>query len=121
MSGMAPKAQRLVKLTPVHLVRVGAGLDAVRVQARGLGIIVGSLGLLRVRGALDTVVFRSFRSDRCRALFIGLNGFSWASIRLAPITRTSIPPIDGRAPQLPSLRPLPPLDVQLTVHPPEPP
>ena len=122
MSGTAPKAQRLVKLTPAHLFRVGAGLDAVRVQARGFGFILGSFGLLRVRGSIDSVVFRRFRSDRCRALFIGLNGVSWASVRLAPATRTFVPdPGEPRLPALPSLAPLPSLDVQLTVRAPEPP
>lgn len=123
MSGTAPGAQRLlVKLTPAHLVRVGVGLDAIRVQARGFGVILGSLGLWWVRGALDTVVFRRFRSGRCRALFIGLNGVGWASVQLAPASLTRVPAVRALQPPAPAtLLPLPALDVHLAVRPPEPP
>ena len=111
-----------MKLTPAHLVRVGAGLDAVRVEARGVGLIVGSFGLSWVWGSKDTVVFRRFRFGRCRALFLGLNGIGWASVALAPASRTSVPAVrELRLPALPALLPFPALDVHLTVRPPEPP
>ena len=110
-----------VTLTPLHLIRVGAGLDAVRVQARGVGVIFGSLGLLRVRGSLDTVVRRRFPKGRCRALFIG-SGVAWASVRLPVAGRISVPPVAGlHPPRLPRAVDLPALEVQLTVTPPEPP
>ncbi len=120
MSGREPRAARL-SLTPVHLVRAGEGLDAVRVQARGFGFVVGSFGVLRVRGALDTVVFRRFRSGRAFALFLGA-GLGWASVRLAPAGRASVPAVEQlSAPALPPALSLPRLDVRLTVRPPEPP
>jgi hypothetical protein len=122
MSGTAPTAQRLVKLTPAHLVRVGGGLDAVRVQARGFGLLFGSFGLRWVPGAIDAVVFRRFGSGRCRALFIGLRGIGWASIALAPAGLALVPPVEElRPPELPSLSPLPALEVHLAVRAPEPP
>lgn len=122
MSGTALTGQRRVTLTPVHLVRAGVGRDAVRVEARGVGLIFGSLGLLRVRGSLDVVLLRRLRSNRCRALFIGLHGVAWASVRLPPAGRTSVPAVgDLHAPELPPAPALPALDVNLTVNPPEPP
>lgn len=105
-------------LTPAHLVRLGPGADAVRVQARGFGILLGSFGLRRVVGSLDALVF--VRAGRCRAWFVGLHGLARASVSLAAHAHPSIPAVgDSHPPQLPSLRPLPALELQLTVRPPE--
>ena len=120
MSGTALSRKR-VTITPAHLIRAGAGLDAVRLEARGFGFVIGSLGLLRVRGTLDTWLLRRFRSQRCRALFIGLHGIAWASVRLAPEGRALVPTVsDQRTPEPPVVT-LPRLDLHLTVSPPEPP
>jgi hypothetical protein len=109
-------------LTPLHLVRVGTGLDGIRVQARGHGIILGSLGFLLVRGSLDGLLYRRLRGSRCRVLFLGFHGVAWVSMALPPAARTSVPvALPARIPELPPLQALPSLRVQLTVTPPEPP
>ena len=109
-------------VTPVHLVRVGSGLDAFRMQARGQGLILGALGFLLVRGSLDGLFFRRLRGDRCRVLFLGLHGVAWVSMLLPPAARTSVPvALPAALPEFPSLQALPSLRVQLTVTPPEPP
>jgi hypothetical protein len=108
-------------LTPAHVVRLGAGLEGIRVQARGSGIIIGSLGFLWVRGSLDGLFFRRL-GNRCRALFIGTHGVAWVSIPLAPVARTSVPIVKLlQPPELPSVQALPSLRVHLTVTSPEPP
>jgi hypothetical protein len=109
-------------LTPGHLVRVGNGPDAIRVQARGYGFIFGSLGFRLVRGSLDGLFYRRLLGDRCRVLFLGFHGVAWVSISLPPAARTSVPVAGpARVPELPRLQALPSLRVQLTVTPPEPP
>ncbi len=109
-------------VTPVHLVRVGSGLDAFRMQARGHGLILGALGVLLVRGSLEGLFFRRLRGDRCRVLFLGLHGVAWVSMLLPPAARTSVPvALPAALPEFPSLQALPSLRVQLTVTPPEPP
>lgn len=109
-------------LTPVHLVRVGNGLDAIRVQARGSGLILGSLGFQFVRRSLDGLFYRRLRGDRCRVLFLGFHGVAWVSLALPPAARTSVPVAGpARLPEFPSLQALPSLRVELTVTPPEPP
>lgn len=121
MSGTAAKSKR-VALTPVHLVRTGEGRDAVRVQARGSGFLVGSVGFLRVRGELDTCLLRRFRSARCRALFVGLHGVAWASVPLPPAGHVEVPEVGTlKPPEAPRALALPDLDVELRVNPPEPP
>jgi len=111
-----------VTLTPVHLVRLGSGLDAVRVQARGHGLLLGTFGLLRVRGSVDRCLLRRFRSPRCRALFVGVHGLSWASVPLAPAGVISVPvPGHLSTPDLPCPPSPPDLIVDLCVTPPEPP
>ena len=107
-------------LTPGHLVRVGSGLDAIRVQARGHGLLLGSLGFRLVRGSLDGLFF--LRGDRCRVLFLGFHGVAWVSLQLPPAARTSVPVAGpARLPEFPVLQALPSLRVQLTVTAPEPP
>lgn len=120
MSGK-PSAQR-VTLTPAHLVRLGSGLDAVRLQARGFGFLFGSLGVLTVRGTLDALLFRRFGAGRCRVLFLGLHGVAWASIPLPVPGRVAVPVVPAlRGPALPAAAVLPSLAQHLTVSPPEPP
>lgn len=109
-------------LTATHLIRIGLGLDIVRVQARGSGFVVGSLGLRRVRGTLDAFAFRRFRGDRCRVLFIGLHGLSWSSLRLPPARRVSVPSVTRLAPpELPLPFLTPSLAVEVSLRVPEPP
>lgn len=120
MSGK-PSAQRVTP-TPAHLVHLGSGPHAVRLQARGIGFIIGSLGLLAVRGTLDTQLFRRFSAGRCWVLFLGLHGVAWASIRLPVPGRVTVPVVPAlRVPALPSAALLPSLAQHLTVSPPEPP
>ena len=134
--------QRRLTLTPVHLVRVDAGLEAIEagnpaseaieagnpaseaieVRARGYGVLLSSLGFFRVWRSLDAVLFRRLPRGRCRALFLGLHGAAWVSLSLPPSARTSVPIVRSpRLPELPSMQALPSLRVQLTVTPPEPP
>lgn len=113
--------QRPLTLAPVHLFRFGAGRDAVVVQARGFGVVIGSPGFLPVWRSLNAVLFRDWPRGRCRALFVGLHGVAWVSLSLPPAARSSVPPVDARSPELPSLRALPSLRVHLTVTPPAPP
>ena len=109
-------------LTPAHLVRVGTGPDAIRVQARGYGLLLGSLGLRLVRRSLDGLFYRRLRGDRCRVLFLGLHGVAWVSLPLPPAARTSVPvALPAALPEFPTLQALPSLRVELTVIPPEPP
>ena len=109
-------------LTPAHLVRVGSGLDAIRVQARGYGFILGSLGFLVVRRSLDGLFYRRLRGDRCRVLFLGFHGAAWVSLSLPPAAHTAVPvALAARLPEFPELQALPSLRVELTVTPPEPP
>lgn len=111
-----------LSLTPVHLVRAGEGLDAVRVQARGPGVILGTLGLLRVGRGLDAVVLRRFRGDRCRALYLGLFGVAWVSVSLPPRAHVAVPPVPpAEPPRPPAVVSVPDLAVRLTVNPPVPP
>jgi hypothetical protein len=113
---------RALSLTPVHLVRAGDGLDAVRVRARGPGVILGTFGVLRVGRVLDAIVLRRFRTDRCRALLLGLSGVAWVSIALAPRGQLDVPPaMPAEPPRAPAVEPVPELAVRLTVNPPVPP
>lgn len=121
MLGTPPKPSRLT-LTPVHLLRVGTGLDGVRVEARGHGLLLGTLGALCVRGTLDRVVLRRLRGKRCRALFLGLHGLSWLSVPLAPAAEVFVPvPKAVSTPTLPPPLSTPDLAVDVTLSPPEPP
>ena len=108
-------------LTAAHRVRVGEGLDAVRLEARGFGLLIGTFGLRWVSGSLDVLVWRRFGARRrCRALFLGLHGLAWSSVQLAPIGRAAVP--EARPPQLPALPAaprFPDLAVRLTVTPPD--
>lgn len=111
---------RRLTLRPLHLVRAGPGLDAVRIEARGFGFVLGSLGLLRVRGSLEKNVLRRFPSGRCRALFLGLHGLAWASVALAPAGELAVPRVGALgAPEVPGAPSLPDLAVDLSVTPPE--
>ena len=114
--------RRRLTLTPAHLVRVDAGLEALEVHARGYGLLFSSLGFFRVWRSLDALRFRRVRGGRARALFLGLHGVAWVSISLPPGARTSAPVVKAvRSPELPSLQALPSLRVQLTVTSPAPP
>ncbi|MCA2979061.1 MAG: hypothetical protein INH41_02920 [Myxococcaceae bacterium] len=109
-----------VTLTPVHLVRAGSGLEAVRLRARGFGLVIGSFGARLVVGSLDTIVFHRGAARPCRALFLGL-GLGWASARLAPSARLRVPHVERlRAPAPPSPRAGPRVQLRLTVTPPAP-
>jgi hypothetical protein len=122
MSGREGTLTPRVSLTPLHLVRAGDGLDEVRLQARGFGLLLGSAGLRWVRRSLDAVALRRFAKDRCWALFLGLHGVAWASVRLKPAGRASVPAVEQlKAHPLPVAAPLPSFGVNLTLRPPEPP
>ena len=109
-----------VLLAPAHLFRAGPGRDAVRLRARGFGFVVSSMGLFTVRGSVDALILRRFTSPRCRALFLGLHGVSWASIGLPPVGRARVPVVHQlRTPPLPTPLSLPALEVHLTVTPPQ--
>ncbi len=113
---------RPLTLTPAHLVRVGRGLDGIRVEARGFGLLIAFFGVRWVRGSLGGVFLRRFRQERCRALFVGLHGLAWASIALPRASLVEVPAIGSlEPPQLPSLQALPSLRVELTVTAPRPP
>jgi hypothetical protein len=117
MSSGEPTAAR-VTLTPLHRVRAGEGSDAVRLQARGLGLLIGTFGVLRVRGTLDTVRLKRLPAERCWAVFLGL-GFGWASARLPAAGRLRVPAVARVVtPPLPSVT-APDLQLQLTVTPPQ--
>lgn len=106
----------------MHLVRAGDGVDAVRVTARGPGFIVGTFGIMRVGRVLDAIVLRRFRTDRCRALLLGLSGVAWVSIALAPRGQLDVPlAVPAEPPRPPAVEPVPELAVRLTVNPPVPP
>ncbi len=118
MAQTALGAGRAVTLTPLHLIRAGAGRDAIRVQAQGFGWLLSSVGFFFVRGGLDTVRLR--RLDTCRALYLGTRGLCWAKVELPVAGLISTPSTgDASPPPLPSLVPLPSLQLQLVVHPPE--
>jgi len=111
-----------LSLTPVHLVRAGDGLDAVRVTARGPGFILGTFGFMLVGPVLDAIVLRRFRTDRCRALLLGFSGVAWVSIALAPRGQLDVPhAMPAEPPRAPAVEPVPELAVRLTVNPPVPP
>lgn len=110
-----------VTLTPVHLVRAGIGPDAVRLQVRGFGLVLGSLGAFFVFGRFDRVLLRRFPGDRCRVLFIGLpNLFAWRSSALAPLAKLDVPALDRvTSPVVPRAAQAPSLEIHLTLTPPE--
>jgi hypothetical protein len=109
-----------VTLTPLHLVRAGAGPDAVRLQVRGFGLVLGTLGVFFVSGAFDRVLLRRFRSRRVRVFFLGIP-FGWRSARLAPETKLAVPDVErSAAPRLPAVAPAPSLALSLTITAPEP-
>ena len=111
---------RTLTLSPVHLLRVGDGPDAVRIEARGRGVIVGSFGLLRVHGALKVVRTARLPAGRGWALFFGFHGAAFARVQLAPTTPTSTPAIEAlRAPLIPRAVSVERVGVELTVQPPE--
>ena len=111
-----------LSLTPVHLVRAGEGLDAVRVTARGPGFILGTFGLMLVGRGLDAIVLRRFRTERCRALLLGFAGVAWVSIALPPRLHVDVPKATpAEPPRPPAVEPVPELAVRLTVTPPVPP
>ena len=120
--GAMSGTQRPMSLAPAHLLRVGTGgLDAIEVKARGYGIIISSLGFFRVWRSLDALLFRRLGS-RCWALFLGLHGVAWVSIRLPAGASVSVPTMSPpQPPVLPSMRALPSLRVHLTGTPPAPP
>jgi hypothetical protein len=108
-----------VQLTPVHLVRAGSGLDAVRLRARGIGLVFGTFGARWVRGEIDAVIVRRFPGARCRAVFVGL-GVGWASVRLGPVARLDVPQVaQVEPPRVVEGSPMPDVSLHLTVTPPE--
>jgi hypothetical protein len=110
-----------VTLTPVHLVRAGTGPDWVRLQVRGFGLVLGSLGCFFVFGRFDRALLRRFPAGRCRVLFIGLPYlFAWRSAALAPAAKLDVPALERVAsPILPRAVEAPSLEIQLTLTPPE--
>ncbi len=109
-----------MKLTAVHLIRVGTGPAAIRLQARGVGWVFGNFGAALVWRELDQV--RLVRAPRAWALFIGLHGIRWARVRLPPAGHVAPPHVDVvRAPQPPRVATVQTFEPQLSVQPPTPP
>lgn len=81
---------------------------------------MGNVGLLFVRGSADEV--RLVRARRAWALFVGLTGIRWASLRLPPAGRASPPDVGpARPPPPPRVAPVQSFEPQLSVSPPIPP
>jgi hypothetical protein len=120
--GSVAPAMGALKLSAVHLLRLGDGPDAVRIEARGRGFIFGSFGALAVRGNRKVVRAARLPAGRGWAVFVGLHGARFARVQLAPAVHHATPAIDSlRPPSLPKVARIDGVGVELTVNPPEPP
>lgn len=110
-----------LKLSPVHLVRVGAGPEPIRVEARGLGVVLGSCGVRVVAGALDAVLLAQPRRRRVWALFVGFPFLlRFASATLPPAGRAVAPTLDRALPPAPPrVAVVQTFAPQLTIEPPQ--
>jgi hypothetical protein len=111
---------QVLTLAAAHALRAGPGLDAVRVRARGHGLLFGPGGVRLVWGAFEGVVLRRFPGSRARAVFVGLEGLARAAAPLPPQGRASRPAAPWlEPPPAPPPPRVPPLAVPFTPLPPE--